>query len=721
MRSRVDRQVAGSLPLYAGSYLAAAAGLAAVTMTVDAPAFTLFIHTLLLLGYGLSLWGRLTDRDVRPVGALVLGLAFVEFAFARVQLPVPGAELFFPQDLTVEDLPAAGLVAWLTVALGFAAYSRGSLLWSIVSSLAIFGLVGTINLNSALAVDFFLFLFAAVFTVGYENLLAQEEVAGGPAPGWAAMKTRARNLLAHTSLTFLFVGLVALAGGAALHRIIPRPYAAAFQQRLQQLSRNAQDDYTTLRREFRLGRGPIRLGEAPVFEARGATAPLWRVHAYDRYGDNTWRQTVSDYGSRARSTSGYFILLPFGHIPERPAVQMQRRTAEITPVQDLPGPLPFPAQPVELRLPAADDWPYLSRAGRGATVDVDSYGCVIARHGVPAGVTYRATYEFPVTTAEALRAAPPVTWRAFEDLTGSKERAEDLLARYTQIPNDAWEIHRLAEEAVGNQRSAYDRVVAIQKYLYDNCRYTLDAPATPRRRDAVLHFLRSSRQGACDLFASAFTLLARAEGIPARVVTGFAKGSWSDERQCVVVTERDLHAWAEVYFTGLGWVAIDPPSRPAGPEEGVLELLRTGRVLAALTQVVKRWLIWVLLAIAVLWTLAAVLETSAIRRWWAQRWRTEGRSNRARIARIYQRTCDVLGRKGLGREPWQTPGEHLSSVRQAGGWLATAVGPHLEALVGVFRRAKYGPEGAAEQELLEGRRRAEEIGKLVRKSRQRRK
>ena len=45
-------------------------------------------------------------------------------------------------------------------------------------------------------------------------------------------------------------------------------------------------------------------------------------------------------------------------------------------------------------------------------------------------------------------------------------------------------------------------------------------------------------------------------GIPARVAVGFTSGSPDDGEW--VVTDHDAHAWVEVWFAGIGWVAFDP-------------------------------------------------------------------------------------------------------------------------------------------------------------------
>lgn len=86
--------------------------------------------------------------------------------------------------------------------------------------------------------------------------------------------------------------------------------------------------------------------------------------------------------------------------------------------------------------------------------------------------------------------------------------------------------------------------------------YTL-APA-PLGRDAVDDFLFSTHEGFCEHYASAFTVLMRAAGVPARVVTGYQGGYWNKLGQYLLVRQSDAHAWSEVWLAGRGWVRVDP-------------------------------------------------------------------------------------------------------------------------------------------------------------------
>lgn len=70
------------------------------------------------------------------------------------------------------------------------------------------------------------------------------------------------------------------------------------------------------------------------------------------------------------------------------------------------------------------------------------------------------------------------------------------------------------------------------------------------------YFLLQSREGYCVHYATAFVLLARAEGIPARYVQGYLvpmKGKME-----ITVTSDMAHAWPEVYLEGAGWIPFEP-------------------------------------------------------------------------------------------------------------------------------------------------------------------
>lgn len=86
--------------------------------------------------------------------------------------------------------------------------------------------------------------------------------------------------------------------------------------------------------------------------------------------------------------------------------------------------------------------------------------------------------------------------------------------------------------------------------------YTLNPPEA--EGNAVDDFMFRSRRGFCEHYAGAFTVLMRAAGIPARVVTGYLGGEYNPLGQYWIVRQRDAHAWSEVWLAGRGWVRVDP-------------------------------------------------------------------------------------------------------------------------------------------------------------------
>lgn len=174
--------------------------------------------------------------------------------------------------------------------------------------------------------------------------------------------------------------------------------------------------------------------------------------------------------------------------------------------------------------------------------------------------------------------------------------------RALQLPADFDpRTHALADQwrqRFGSDHAAIIRA-ALQMFHDGDFSYTL-LPA-PLGRDAVDDFLFNTHEGFCEHYASSFTILMRAAGIPARVVTGYQGGFWNNVGQYLLVRNSDAHAWSEVWLDGRGWVRVDPTaavrpqrinlgaagagSNPLLPwyESGVLESLRNH------WDIVNRW------------------------------------------------------------------------------------------------------------------------------------
>lgn len=123
-----------------------------------------------------------------------------------------------------------------------------------------------------------------------------------------------------------------------------------------------------------------------------------------------------------------------------------------------------------------------------------------------------------------------------------------------------------ALEATKGAISEYDKAVALQDYFRDNG--FVYSTQTPLKQGydgdgarVIAKFLQT-KSGYCVHFASAMALMARTLGIPSRVAEGYLPGSTSggtaNNPGQYTVTSDDLHAWPELYFAGVGWVAFEP-------------------------------------------------------------------------------------------------------------------------------------------------------------------
>ncbi len=110
---------------------------------------------------------------------------------------------------------------------------------------------------------------------------------------------------------------------------------------------------------------------------------------------------------------------------------------------------------------------------------------------------------------------------------------------------------------------------ALRMFREQSFVYTLNPPLLERH--SVDDFLFNTRRGFCEHYASSFTVLMRAAGVPARVVTGYQGMEANSIGDYYVVRQSDAHAWSEVWLQGRGWVRVDPTAAvsPARIESGL--------------------------------------------------------------------------------------------------------------------------------------------------------
>ena len=187
--------------------------------------------------------------------------------------------------------------------------------------------------------------------------------------------------------------------------------------------------------------------------------------------------------------------------------------------------------------------------GRFHMVEVDETASLHSPQYAFAPLAYDVVSETGLPSASELQRA-------------STDYPDDVRLVYLRLPDLDPKIGDLARQVTSTARNNYDRATAIQNYLRDNFRYSLD-PSAIEPNNPIVSFLFKSKSGYCEYFAASMAVMLRTLGIPSRLVNGFQTGSYNRIGKDFVVRARDAHSWVEVYFPKYGWVTFDPT--PADP------------------------------------------------------------------------------------------------------------------------------------------------------------
>lgn len=118
---------------------------------------------------------------------------------------------------------------------------------------------------------------------------------------------------------------------------------------------------------------------------------------------------------------------------------------------------------------------------------------------------------------------------------------------YLQLPdNISEETYSLVKDIIKECRNSSEKVKAIQTYLSQQYKYSLDVSQPPKGKEFVGYFLFSEKKGYCTYFATAATIMFRIAGIPARYVEGFNMTDKKQPSGLYEVTNDMAHAWTEV-------------------------------------------------------------------------------------------------------------------------------------------------------------------------------
>ncbi|ONI68851.1 hypothetical protein BWI15_28575 [Kribbella sp. ALI-6-A] len=127
------------------------------------------------------------------------------------------------------------------------------------------------------------------------------------------------------------------------------------------------------------------------------------------------------------------------------------------------------------------------------------------------------------------------------------------------IPN---EVSALATQALADRRATFETALVLESFLRKRYKLAGDDPLpTGHGWPQLRRFLLDGEPGTSEQFAAAYVVLARANGIPARLVVGFRAPVKPDPDGWYTVRNGDAFAWPEVAVDGVGWWPLDPAGR----------------------------------------------------------------------------------------------------------------------------------------------------------------
>ncbi|MUL42930.1 transglutaminase domain-containing protein [Streptomonospora sp. PA3] len=508
---------------------------AALALVPWAPAAV--VLTLLLLRRLSHSAALLTGAAAALAGTLLLALAAPgtrgdPLADVLAALPNAGARILGsvpPLPVMVDTLLLPALATWLGGAVAAVAWSTGRPLTALLPGVLL--LTGGTALSASASAALWA---AALLAASAGLLLAVSSAAAVPgtvaAPGFSAEAAPARTGRGGGAGRWALRAGACVAVCAIAATAAPAVFATWQARPL--------DPRAGLRPHAVPEAAPNPLGylsvwaahpDTPLLEVESNRANVLRWVALADFTGTTWLPE-----SRYRTTGR---VLP---APDPAPPHATRQEVGIT-LTGLPGPwLPVVGAPRSLDAP-------------GAAFDAASGTAVLARDGAE-GLAYTVSGDV-------------AQWRA-GTLTGRDVPRSAAFDQYRRLPEDVpEEIIGIAAQASADGEP-YDHAVRLARYLRTGYTFDPRAPSGHGLADLRRLLVEPGRQGGggtSEQFASAFAVLARAAGLPSRVVVGFGPGGRGEDGTATVTTG-DAIAWGEVYFSGVGWVPFDVT--PGGREEG---------------------------------------------------------------------------------------------------------------------------------------------------------
>lgn len=668
--------VSQRLPYGAAALVTVAAILSAWPLYLES-SFPYLALGLVVIGTPASMYFRAAGVNRRLLNMSIVGVSLVFIFSMLTRMQLPGTGDLFRYAMSVDDRAAVAFVIQMFVIVAmfrsFSLLTDRDLTLTIVPALSIILLSSIVVPGPGVVISLIAFLLGALYLLAFDHQQTE------------AQRAQAGRLLAPGLRRSLLAASIAAAGAILVPAMLvatiafgwinlPRAVMLRYRNyvpyvitsRILQIAAPA---WIVPSESIVLGSGLPQRSNV-VFLAESRESALWRATTLDTYDGRGWANKGRAHRRDRLRFEGDSWLAPSkdpgirAGVPTSPLKQtfhlevpMQGILITAYEPQALKGPL---------TRPRVSDSSVLTNITplRGGAV----YRAVSLRKAAPGAAAYRPG----VTLSEAER------------------------KRYLQLPEITYRTRRLARQIAAGERDDLHRALALRAYL--GTKYVYHPRVSPPRGnvDYVDYFLFNMDGAYCDYFASAMAVLARVNGIPARVVTGFASDEEDEETGWWLVREKHAHSWTEVFIEGYGWLELDP-SPAAGSEPSLLERAQKGWT--AVARRLKTWALapWRALVAIPGWrwkvpAAAAALAALVLAIAYLRRAKVpplprggDGRQFREYVRRCYDRMCRWLEAWGMPKPPGATASEYALSLAQAVG----AEAAPMREIIGAYLMAEY--------------------------------
>ena len=489
---------------------------------------------LIFLALVVKFWGYIRDRDIRldPRTVTRLSIFYILFYFFDLVFLSPGEVVDQVLNATVH------LILFTAVIKVFSASSHRDYIYLAVLSFLQMLAGAILMVDTVYFVCFVLYLLLAISTFLSYEIKRSTEAAARPPEGPFREAPRNRSALERSLLGLTVstaVGMLILA--SVLFFAIPR-YSTGY---MSQLSLQPQN-IIGFSESVNLGDiGRILKSNAVVMRVIVEGNPQevigvrWRGVALTGFDGKTWYKDDTDRRIVRPASYQRFVLPRWPGWELHPRRELRYRVLRTAISNDT---LFMAAVPREIR-------------GPFRRLALDQTDSLHKPNYVSTPMGYEAVSNLGRPTPDQLRRV-------------ADAYPAGIRLTYLQVPDLDPRIRELAAQWTAEFDNNYDRAGALERYLRDNFRYTLD-PQGIDPENPIASFLFEAKSGYCEFFAAAMTLMLRTQSIPARLVNGFQTGSFNPIGNDFIVRARDAHSWVEVYFPRYGWISFDPTPPDPNP------------------------------------------------------------------------------------------------------------------------------------------------------------